>query len=275
MSIPPGMQTVTSLDLPELQPYRTLRRQEEHKKRGIFVAEGEKVVQRLLDSGLPVVSLLATKERYARLSFPSGQQQEYPIFIADHTLIEKIAGLPLHQGIMAVGNLPHEQRLEDLVHKLPKPLFIAAIDGVSLSENVGNIVRNCAAFGVQMVVAGETSCSPYLRRAVRNSMGTVFTLEVVHSLDLAKTLHFLRTECPVSIVAAHPHADIPLASLRLTGNVCVVFGNEDAGVSDSIMNVATHVAAIPMSKDVDSLNVGSASAVVLYEVSKQLKSESG
>lgn len=271
MNISPAIQTVSSLDMEELQPYRTLRRQEEHKKQGIFVAEGDKVVQRLLDSGLPVVSLLATKERYARLPPSNRQPPTYPVFIADQKLIETIAGLPLHQGIMAVGRLPKEHPLEDLVRKLPQPLFIAALDGISQSENVGTIVRNCAAFGVQIVISGETSCSPYLRRAVRNSMGTVFTLEVVHSPNLFDTLQMLKQQYSTSVIAADAHSDTSLETLNLSGNLCVVFGSEDAGVSPPIMDQATHVAAIPMRDGVDSLNVGSASAVVLYELSRRQK----
>jgi tRNA G18 (ribose-2'-O)-methylase SpoU len=172
---------------------------------------------------------------------------------------------------MAVGKLPQEHPLENLVGKLPQPLFIAALDGISQSENVGSIVRNCAAFGVHIVISGETSCSPYLRRAVRNSMGTVFTLEVVHSPNLLKTLQLLKEQYSTSIIAADPHTNTTLDTLNLTGNVCIVFGSEDAGVSPSIMDIATHAAAIPMSAGVDSLNVGSASAVMLYELVRKQK----
>jgi hypothetical protein len=100
MNISPGIQTVSSLDMEELQPYRTLRRQEDHKKQGILVAEGGKVVQRLLDSGLPIVSMLATKDRYARLISSNSQPPISPKAHPDDR------GAPVAPGDYGRGQTP-------------------------------------------------------------------------------------------------------------------------------------------------------------------------
>ena len=186
--------TITSLDKPELQPYRTLRRPLEHQRQGIFVAEGEKVARRLLESDLQVLSILLTPE-WLTIFQPllEAKHEKIETFVAEKTLVEQIVGYNLLQGIMAVGKIPQSVTLDNVLARAARPYFLAAVDGLTNSENLGVLVRNCAGFGVQALLVGETSSSPYLRRAVRNSMGTVFKLPVVHVTSLVETLNALRT----------------------------------------------------------------------------------
>jgi tRNA G18 (ribose-2'-O)-methylase SpoU len=262
----PRVKKITSLDLPELQPYRTLRRSVEHKKTGIFVAEGEKVVRRLFSSGIEVISALMTPEWFEK-THPAGAE----VYIADMKLLESIVGYNLHQGIMAVGKVPDEIPLDELVPKLPQPHLFVALDGLVNSENVGTIVRNCAAFGVQAVIAGETSSSPYLRRAVRNSMGAVFRMPVVHAPHLAESLAGLERRHRTRVVAADPRGRSVIDDRILDGNICIVLGNEGDGISQAVLDFCSERVAIPMMNDTDSLNVASASAVFLYEARKRLR----
>jgi tRNA G18 (ribose-2'-O)-methylase SpoU len=261
------IQHISTLDVVELQPYRTLKRPLEHARVGIFVAEGEKVVRRLLDSGLEVISLLLTPDWLARLQ-SSGHlrgREELGVFLAGEDLLREIVGFNIHQGIMAVARVPAEGSLD----ALPAPHFLLALDGLRISENVGAIVRNGAAFGVDAILVGETSCSPYVRRAVRNSMGAVFKIPVIHLSCLAEALADLKRRFQTRIVIADPHGTSTIYDVALTGNLCIVLGNEDAGVSAEVTALATDRAAIPMRNQTDSLNVGSASAVFLYEADRQ------
>lgn len=161
---------IATLDSPGLNPYKTLRRPTEHLRERIFVAEGEKVVRRLLVSDLFVRSLLVTPEWHDRLADEEGVQKraDMVIYIADQELLHSIVGFKLHQGIMGIANIPSTLSLEELVRGNASPRLLVALDGLVSAENVGTIVRNCAAFGAQGVLVGETSSSPYLRRAVRN-----------------------------------------------------------------------------------------------------------
>jgi tRNA G18 (ribose-2'-O)-methylase SpoU len=268
---------VTSLDLQELQPYRTLRRPMDHIKQGIFVAEGEKVVRRLLASDLSVVSMLLTQQWHEQL-FSTGHQttdierhsfQSFSIYIAEKKLLESIVGYNLHQGIMAVGKLPAQRTLEETIAKIRQPYFLVALDGLVNAENVGVVVRSCAAFGVDAIIVGETSSSPYLRRAVRNSMGAVFQMPIVHVADLADSLRLLHKQYNVRTIAAHPHEHPTIYKSDLSGNICIVVGNEGEGISPKILDACVEHVAIPMLNETDSLNVASASAVFLYEAVKQ------
>jgi tRNA G18 (ribose-2'-O)-methylase SpoU len=265
------VQRITSLQLPQLQPYRTLRRSQEHLTQGIFVAEGEKVVRRFLDSNWPVISLLLTQEWYDAITPAVAQSRlmGVDIFIGEKQLLESIVGFPLHQGIMAVGQVPRERSLEEMIDQLPSPHLLVALDGLVHAENVGVVVRNCAGFGVDGILIGKTTASPYLRRAVRNSMGGIFKLPCLHAEQLAASLAWLGKHRGTRIMVADAHAEQTIHNANLSGCICIVFGNEDAGVSREVEAVATDRVCIPMHNATDSLNVASACAVLLYEAAKQ------
>jgi tRNA G18 (ribose-2'-O)-methylase SpoU len=257
-----NIRQIDSLDFPELEPYRTLRRPQTHIARGIFVAEGEKVVRRLLDSGLQVLSILLTQAWLEELHSLYALSN-MDIFVADKKLLESIVGYPLHQGIMAVARVPQEPELDHLLNALPDPLFLVALDGIVSAENVGIIVRNAVAFGAQAILAGMNSSSPYLRRAVRNSMGAVFRVAVVHT-NLIHALNRIGKRC--LRVAATPNAERSIHEVKLSGGVCLVLGNEGDGVSKHVLDTCDLHVAIPMRNETDSLNVASAAAVFLYEI---------
>jgi len=261
--------SLSSLDHPALQPYRTLRRQQEHTEQGIFVAEGEKVVRRLLASGLPIISMLMTPEWNAQI-FPVGVKHPpsgCEIFLAEKALMQSIVGFRMHQGIMAVARVPVPPNLEET--SLPTPHLVVALDGLAHAENVGVVVRNCAAFGVHAILVGENSCSPYLRRAVRNSMGAVFAMPVIHVPSLRQSLLQLRERNSTRLIAADAHTLHSLYSADLQGSICIILGNEDTGISADVLSLEPERITIPMQNNTDSLNVASASAVFLSEAARQ------
>jgi tRNA G18 (ribose-2'-O)-methylase SpoU len=263
-------QKIESFDLPELQPYRTMRRQHEHRQQGIFVAEGEKVVRRLLESSFGVVSVLLP-EKWLRDLDPllRARPEEVQVFVAEKALLETLTGFSMYQGLLAVGKVPPLPTLEEMVARSPQPRLLAAADGLSSAENLGALVRNCAAFNAQALIVGETCSSPFLRRAVRSSMGTIFLMPIVETPSLIQALGDLRKQ-GIRCIAAHPHADgQTLSQANLTGDCCIVFGSEGYGISPAVLAACDEAAAIPMPDAVDSLNVGSAAAVFLYEANRQ------
>lgn len=261
---------IDSLEDPRLEPYRTLRRPMDHRRRNIFVAEGSLVVQRLLESTLPVLSLLLTQEWLERVGpLLQARSGSIDVCVVPKQAIEQTIGYSCHQGIKAVGRIPALPTLETVLQASPRPRLFVAVDALSNAENLGTLVRNCTAFGVQALFVGETSSSPYLTRAVRCSMGTIFKLPVVEVSSLAQTLRDLRGH-GVRCVAAHPHEDKRrLSQSDLRHDCCLVFGSEGYGISVPVLEACDEAAAIPMHTEVDSLNVGCASAAFLYEANRQ------
>jgi len=266
----PQVQRIKSLELPELAPYRTLRRPLEHREQGIFVAEGEKVVRRLLESDFTVVSLLLPEKWFLQYEALVGSRPEnICVYIAEKSTLQELTGFSMFQGVLAVGRIPAAQTLRTVLEQSAHPYLFAAVEGLSNAENVGALVPNCAAFGVQALLVSRSSSSPFLRRAVRNSMGAIFRLPVLERLDLEETLRELRTR-GVCCLAAHPHlATQTLWQADFSSDCCVVFGSEGYGISAEVLAGCDASVAIPMLSGVDSLNVGNAAAVFLYEASRQ------
>ncbi|MGA9405509.1 MAG: RNA methyltransferase [Bacteroidota bacterium] len=265
------IEQVASIQHPHLEPYRTLKRPLEHQRDGIFVAEGEKVVRRLLRSPIQILSILLTREWFA-LYRPllEARTEAINVYLAEKETMETIVGFQLHKGIMATAKIPEPAAIENVTSAENRPYFFLATDGIMNSENMGVIVRNCASFGVHALLTGETSCDPYLRRAVRNSMGNIFSLPVVHLVDIAEELKRLRSDFNVTIIAAHPReTSSSITNVDFCGNCCIVLGGEGHGISERVLAACDLEAAIPMTRGVDSLNVASASAVIMYEVQRQ------
>jgi RNA methyltransferase, TrmH family len=261
---------ISSLDIPELQPYRTLRRQAEHRAQRIFVAEGEKTLRRLLETSFVLSSALLTPE-WLQVFEPLLQKrlEEIHVYIAEKPVVETLTGFTMFQGILAVAKIPEPPSLEEILDRSQKPNLFVATDGVGNAENLGTLVRNCAAFSVQALFVSQNSSSPFLRRAVRSSMGGIFKIPVFEELDLVATLQELRRR-GIHCVAAHPHANgkiLPDADFK--SDSCIVFGNEAYGISEAVLAACDEAVAVPMPADVDSMNVSSAGGVFLYEAQRQ------
>jgi len=155
------------------------------------------------------------------------------------------------------------------VRTCPRPKLLAAVDGLSSAENVGALVRNCAAFGAHALLVGESCASPFLRRAVRSSMGTVFQLPILETENLAQTIRQLQS-FGIGSIAAHPHVEgRTICQVDFSDDSCLVFGSEGQGLSAPVLAACADAVAIPMSPNIDSLNVASAAAVFLYEALRQ------
>lgn len=285
------IQKIDSFDAPEIAPYRTMRRSAEHESQGIFIAEGEKVVRRLLESHFTVVSIVLPEKWLADYRpILEARPERIAVYLVEKPVLEALVGFSLFQGVLAVGKIPPPLSLDDVLSTSPRPQLFVAVDALANAENLGAIVRNCVAFGTHALFVGETSSSPFLRRSVRNSMGTIFQLPVLElsqrserldpqapprrrdappSQSLVKTLNALRAR-GVRCIAAHPGSEgKTLSQADFSGDCCIVLGSEGQGISEAVLAACDEAVAIPMQQDVDSLNVGAAAAVFLYEANRQ------
>jgi tRNA G18 (ribose-2'-O)-methylase SpoU len=270
---------ITTLTLPELEPYRTLRRPMIHLEQGIFVAEGEKVVMRLLESNLDVVSILISHDRVpAMMPLIEHHHSRIVLYSGEKQLLDTIVGHDLHQAIMAVAHTPAPYSIDDVIRPMlaestmhdQRRLFVM-VDGITNAENMGVIIRNCACFGVDAVIVLPSSCDPYLRRSVRNSMGNIFTMPIVYLSNTATLSQDINAfkESGIKFYAAHPHPrSIDIRTIALPRFSCIVLGAEGHGLSNEVLALCDDFFVIPMKEGIDSLNVSSASAVALWELRK-------
>jgi tRNA G18 (ribose-2'-O)-methylase SpoU len=261
-----------TFDLPELEPYRSLRRRKDMQREHLFVAEGSKVIRRLLDSpyAYGLVSFLMTPEWLEELRLELEMRPEQiQVYVTDKKGIEQIIGHSSYQGVKVFAKVLNPPDLETVLEGSSSPRLFVACDGLANAENMGTVVRNSAAFGADALLIGETSFSPFLTRTIRASMGTVFDLPAVHLDNLVDRLKDLKWK-GFQVLGAHPHTDRKtIAQADYSGDVCIVLGSEGHGISEAVQAVCHELVAIPMSGNVDSLNVGSSVAVFLYEVARQ------
>lgn len=258
---------IESLEMPELEPYRVMKRSYDQHLQGIFIAEGEKVVTQLLRSQYRILSSMMPEKYYERLRpLLESRPEDFDLFLASKELLKTLTGYKYYQGVLAVGQIPEKLTLEKAWEMSDSPRFFMAMDELANPENVGVIIRNAAAFGVQTVIFGSYCCSPWLRRSVRSSVGNIFNVNIVDGVDICEAFTWLRSK-GMDVVAAHPHAESHvLGNYQWTkGDLCITVGNEGQGIPERVLDSCTHTVRIPMSNKTDSLNVACASAAFLYD----------
>lgn len=267
---------ITSTNDKRIEPYKLMTQAALlFERERVVVAEGAKVVRRILQSDLQIVSLFASERYYEQFSqelqakLQRGELLPAQCYTADKTLMSEIVGYKLHEGVMALAQAPEQHNLYDTTRTIALPAVF--LSGVVDSENVGAIVRNCVAFGIRSLIVDEETSSPYLRRAVRVSLGGIFGMTVYSSFDLRSDIHELKETRGVRIIAAETGSDaITLTSYHFPEEYILFFGSEGYGLRSEVLSVVDDIIQIPILANantafaVNSLNVAAATAVMLY-----------
>jgi tRNA G18 (ribose-2'-O)-methylase SpoU len=253
---------IESVDDPRLDPYRDLK-SAESRRRETFIAEGEKLVLRLLDSPCPTESILCTAAVRDRLD--DQLPQHLPIYVASTPVISGLIGFQFHRGILACGRRPPPISLADLCQTRPagERSLIVACPEIRDPTNLGTIIRTAAAFGACGLVAGLAGTDPFSRRVLRTSMGSVLRLPIVRTDDwrfVLETLHQHEFETIAAVIDADAE---PLATARNPDRAALLLGNEDEGLAADLASACRHRVTLPMSGGVDSLNVAVAAGIFL------------
>jgi tRNA G18 (ribose-2'-O)-methylase SpoU len=248
---------------PRLACYRELNQRNLTRQSGLFIAEGDKVVERLVDSSYEVASVLVEPpfaEKYAPRLVP-----EVPIYVASLDLLRETVGFNFHRGVVACGRRRPTLNMGEVLEKLTKPTpTIVVCPDVQDPTNLGGIIRVAAAFGCAGVLLGNKCADPFSRRVLRVSMGAVLQLPIIESRDLAADLAQL-AEAQYELIAAvlDPAAESLVAAGR-RDRLAILLGSEGHGLAVEWLELAHRRVTIPMQLGIDSLNVAVAAAVLLY-----------
>jgi len=237
-----------------------------------FIAESEKIVARLLRSDLEIISLYLTEEHFIAkkdLIEVHKQQSECTIFLASQEEMDGIVGFCLHQSILAAAKIPKERMVDELIVSSTKPLLFVMLDEVADAENIGSIIRTSHAMNASAIIIDGKSTSPWMRRAVRVSMGAVFGLPVVTVGSLLQTIKKLKENGIATYATTLNEQAEPIWHCDLTKHSAIVFGSEGHGIKAEIISECDGEVTIPMRDNLHSLNVSTAHGIFLYEVMKQ------
>jgi tRNA G18 (ribose-2'-O)-methylase SpoU len=250
-----------------LNPYRSLKQTNETSRRGLFIAEGDKLVRRLLESRLTVESVLLSEPYVA--AFESLLPYDIPALVIPDHLVEGLVGYNFHRGILACGRRPSADfgSLTELLGSPGAHCTVVVCHDVQDPENLGAILRMSAGFGVDAVILGPRCADPFSRRVQRVSMGNVYRLVPIHIGVFPEVFMFLREMHGVESWATVLDADAtPLAKLKRPRRLALVFGSEGHGLTDDVVAACDRKVTIPMRPGVDSLNVAVAAGIFLYSV---------
>lgn len=258
---------VTDAGDPRLGDYVRLRdtslRRSLESERGLFIAEGAKVIRRALEAGHIPRSFLLAERWIDGLADLLDAHPDAPVYVVSEALAEEVTGFHVHRGALASLHRAEPLRMADL---LGYRRLVLAEDIVD-HTNVGAIIRNAAGLGWDGVLLAPRAADPLYRRAIKVSMGTVFSLPWARVDDWATAIPTLRTAGFTVVALALTPDAVALDDFVRAGvpeRLAVVVGTEGEGLSGRWVSQTDAVVQIPMQHGVDSLNVAAATAVACW-----------
>lgn len=271
----PNIMEISGFEAPELDVFARLTegqlRSRMEPEKGIFIAESPKVIERALNAGYEPVSLLMERKHI------EGQARdilarcgEVPVYTADREVLASLTGYELTRGVLCAMRRPRLPSVEELCAGARR---VAVLESIVDPTNVGAIFRSAAALNMDAVLVTPTCCDPLYRRAVRVSMGTVFQVPWTRigststewprpGMERLQALGFKTAAMALSDTAV----SIEDPRLAAEEKLAIVLGTEGDGLSPHTIAGCDYTVRIPMSHEVDSLNVAAASAVAFWEL---------
>lgn len=261
---------ITDFQAPELDVYARLTEAQLlnrfEPKKGMFIAESPKVIQRALDAGCEPVSILVEKNHMNEEATAAIQRcGDIPVYTSTLDVLTQLTGFQLTRGMLCAMRRPKLKSVEEVISGARR---IAVLEDVQNPTNVGAIFRSAAALGMDAVLLTPACTNPLYRRSARVSMGTVFQIPWTYfdkGTDWPALLRRLGFKT-AAMALREDSVTIDAPQLRSEEKLAVVLGTEGDGLAESTIADCDYTVLIPMSHGVDSLNVAAASAVAFWEL---------
>lgn len=233
----------------------------------LFIAESPKVINVALNAGYQATALLCEQRHIlgdaAKIISRIGK--DIPIYTGTRELLAQLTGYTLTRGVLCAMERRPIPSIKEICQTASR---IAIIHGVVDATNIGAILRSAAALGIDAIALTKDSCDPLNRRSIRVSMGSVFLIPWTWLDGDIETLKEYRFKT-VAMALTNQSISISDPQLIECDKLAIVLGTEGDGLPHSTILKADFVARIPMSHQVDSLNVAAASAVAFWELRRR------
>lgn len=259
---------ITDFNAPQLDVYaritegQLLNRQEPRK--GMFIAESPRVIERALDYGCVPVSILIETRQIEGQKHIIKRCGNIPVYTAEFDVLTQLTGFKLTRGMLCAMYRPAPKTVSEICTGARR---LAVLENVMNPTNVGAVFRSAAALGIDGVLLTPACSNPLYRRAIRVSMGTVFQISWAfftegQGIKLLQNLGF-RT---VALALNKDALNIDAPQLKQEEKLAIVLGTEGDGLAAETIASCDYTVRIPMANGVDSLNVAAASAVAFWQL---------
>jgi len=232
--------------------------------KGLVIAEGVLVAQRMLASRFRPHAFLGTQRRLLELADDLADAGA-PYYRAPAEVMAEVVGFHLNRGVLGAARRAPELTVSDVIRGART---VAVLEGVNDHENLGSIFRNAAGLGVDGVIFGTGCADPLYRRAVRVSMGHALLVPFAKAQQWPADLNQLRDN-GFRLLAMTPNPAAQTLAEAIDGladqKVAILVGAEGPGLTETAMRASDTRVRIPMARGTDSLNVATAAALAFYE----------
>ena len=256
--------TITSAQNPKIKNLLTLEKPRERRKQGLFVAEGRKEIALALDAGYKVHNLFFCQELIPVKELDAFRISEDYLLSVSRDVFEKIAIRENSGGVLAV--MKQKTHTLDSIRLSANPLVLV-LEAVEKPGNLGAILRTADAARLDAVIICDTKTDFYNPNVIRSSVGCVFTNQVA-SATSDETLQWLRQNDIVAYTT-YLKASRPYHTVDYTRPCAIVMGTESTGLSETWITENLNPIIIPMQGRIDSMNVSTAAAVIIFEARRQ------
>lgn len=266
-------------DDPRVEIYRDVKDRDVAGRGEYFILEGENSIQNLVNhQQVPLASVCISTKRVKPMAhlIDALRNVEVPVYAIEQKALEVAVGFHFHRGVLGCGVRPPVMSPIDLLrrHAWGEGTIVIG-ESISNLDNIGAIFRNAAAFGVRAVLLDERSSDPYYRKSIRVSGGHVLVVPFSHTATSAECVSAAQKAGFTVLALVTPHSDkkspcsiVDWRAANLDRPVAVLLGAEGPGLSQHVVDLADAVVTIPTVAHVDSLNVATACAVALHEITR-------
>lgn len=236
-----------------------LEKKKTREKEGLFVIEGEKLVE----EGLPYAKFILYSQNLPIVL--KAQAQNVPTFQVSRVVMEKISSVETPPGVIGVARI-RNWNIENAV-KEKNPLVLFAVE-IQDPGNLGTMIRVADAVKASGIIVSKGTADQYSPKVVRSTMGSIFRVPIAQSPNISDSIGTLK-KLNIKIVGTDINAKKYHWDADLSGPTAILIGNESAGLSQEDLNNCTETVKIPMPGGAESLNAAQAATLILYEALRQ------
>lgn len=240
---------IESLENKKVKEWAKLKIKKYRDQKGLFLIEGDHLLKEALKKNC-VQEILANDVRF--------KVEGILFFEVSEAILKKLSSQDSGTSVLAVCKKQYSYEIKGNV---------CMLDGVQDPGNLGTILRSCVAFGIDTLVSSLATVDFYNEKVIRASEGSLFHLNLLKK-DLKEMIKELKKQDYV-IYATNVHKGTNIKEMTLNNKYAIIMGNEGNGVEEAVQYLADELLYIPMSEGVESLNVGVATSILLYEFYKE------